>query len=950
MSTPDVLLLTDIVDSARLTEELGDAAAAALWQAHDRIARAPLPQWRGREIDKSDGMLLLFSSVADAVAYSGVYHQALQGLRPGLCARAAIHTGDLWLRENPADDVARGAKSLEVDGLAKAVTARLMSIAVGGQTLLSAAALARLPAPLPPLQAHGHWRLKGVASAIQVHAVGEAADLAPQDSAKAWRVVRRGDLWLPLREVPHSLPAERDAFVGRADVLAAIGRRFAEGARLVSLAGTGGVGKTRLALRHGWQWLGDYPGGVWFCDLSAARSLDGIARGVALGLQLPLTGVDPVAQIGHALAGRADCLLILDNFEQVVRCAEASLGRWLDMAPQARLLVTTRELLGMPGEQAVAVQGLPHEAGVRLFTERARTATGQALAPDEALAVPALVATLDGLPLAIELAASRSRILSPQKMLERIGQRFRLLGQASGRPDRQATLRATLDWSWDLLDEAERAALAQLAVFEGGFTLELAESVLDLSGHPDAPWPGDLVQSLVQKSLVRRLPAHRFDLLRTVQDYAVEHLARRGGSFAAQARHWHAMAALHELADTGRADAEADNLVAATRRAAAAGHAAAASAALLGVWGVLKRSGPTQLVDELAQAVLALPASAADAAAAHWVAGCAQLTLGRAADALVQLRAGQALVLQGSAQALRLHCALAEALGSQGAMDEAQAQLAGAEALAQALGDDRLHCLVLNERGAWWMHRSHLQHASRCYTEALALARRLGDRRWEGGQLGNLGAVAHMLGHADEARGHYEAALALATEAGDNRWAGNTRCNLGLLHQEAGRHDDAEAQFDAALAVARYLGHRRLEATVLCNLGLLRDAQRRPADAVQHYQAAAAVAGRAGDRRCEGQALGYLGLAQARLGRAGDAATAFAAAAGHLLQVGDVLSLGLLHCAQAEAAQLAGDASSAAGCLAHARAALQASGAGEDSDLARRIGALNSVVPLSCPG
>ena len=943
MSTPDVLLLTDIVDSTRLSEALGDAVAAALWQAHDRIARTLLGQWRGREIDKSDGLLLLFGSVADAVGYAAAYHQGLMALQPPVQARAAVHTGALWLRDNPPEDVARGAKPLEVDGLAKAVTARLMSIACGGQTLLSAAARERLTPPLPALQSHGHWRLKGVAAPLAVHAVGHGAEWRPQVSAKAWPVARRGDLWLPLHEVPHTLPAERDAFVGRVDVLAELASGFQDGVRLVSLVGTGGVGKTRLALRHGWHWLGDHPGGVWFCDLSAARTLGGIAHSVALGLQLPLAGTDPVAQIGHALAGRGDCLLILDNFEQLVRHAEASLGRWLDMAPQARLLVTTREVLGMPGEQALLLQGLPHDAGVRLFNERARAATGQAMTPEDALAVPALVATLDGLPLAIELAASRSRLLSPQKMLERIGGRFRLLGQAGGRRDRQATLRATLDWSWDLLDEAERDALAQLAVFEGGFTLELAETVLDLSGHHDAPWPGDLVQSLVQKSLVRRLPAHRFDLLRTVQDYAGEHLARRVGSLAAQARHWRAMAALQAQADSGRADAAADNRVAATRRAAAAGDAAAASGALLGVWGVLKRSGPTQVVDELAQAVLALPADAADAAAAHWVAGCAQLTLGRAADAVAQLRAGQALALRGSALALRLHCALADALGSQGEVEEAQGQLANAESLARQLGNERLQCQVLNERGAWLMHRSRLQDAGRCYTEALALARRLGDRRWEGGQLGNLGAVAHMLGHADEARAHYEAALALATEAGDKRWAGNTCCNLGLLHQEAGRHGDAEAQFDAALAVARHLGHRRLEATVLCNLGLLRDAQQRPADAAQHFQAAAAVAGRAGDRRSEGQALGYLGLALARLGRAGEAAAAFAAAVGHLSQVGDAMSLGLLHCAQAEAAQLAGDAAGAVHCLALARDALLASGAGDDSDLARRIGALDKV-------
>ncbi|HEX4232934.1 MAG TPA: hypothetical protein VH041_01390, partial [Caldimonas sp.] len=278
MSELKALLLTDVVDSTRLAEALGDAATATLWQAHDRIARDLLPAWRGREIDKTDGMLLLFDTAADAVRYALAYQQALPTLEPPLKARAGLHVGPVTLRANDAADIARGAKPIEVDGAAKATAARVMSVALGGQTLLSAPARHALPELGLRVQSHGHWRLKGLAEPLELFEVGAdgAPFLPPSDADKAYRVVRLGELWLPAREIRHGLPAERDSFVGRAEALAELERRMEAGARLVSVLGMGGSGKTRLALRFGWSWLGEFPGGVWFCDLSQARSLGGI--------------------------------------------------------------------------------------------------------------------------------------------------------------------------------------------------------------------------------------------------------------------------------------------------------------------------------------------------------------------------------------------------------------------------------------------------------------------------------------------------------------------------------------------------------------------------------------------------------------------------------------------------------------------------------------------------
>ena len=369
MSQRLALLLTDVVDSTQLAERLGDAAAAELNAAHDRMARDLLRSWRGREIDKTDGMLMLFDSAADALGYAVAYHAALAALPVPLQARAGLHVGSVMLRHNPPEDVARGAKPVEVEGIAKPVAARVMSLALGGQTLLTAEARDALGSTGLRLQSHGFWRIKGVAEPLELFEAGgaQAPFTPPPDSAKSYRVVRREGLWLPLREVANNLPAERDSFVGRQDVLVDLARRFEAGTRLVSVLGIGGTGKTRLALRFAHTWLGDFPGGAWFCDLSHALSLDGLLHAVAQGLDVPLGEDDPVVQLGRAIAGRGRCLVILDNFEQITRYAASTLGRWLAGSTDASFLATTREVLGLPGEQVLALPPLQIGDAVDLF-------------------------------------------------------------------------------------------------------------------------------------------------------------------------------------------------------------------------------------------------------------------------------------------------------------------------------------------------------------------------------------------------------------------------------------------------------------------------------------------------------------------------------------------------------------------------------------------------------
>ena len=919
-----VLVLTDIVDSTRENDRVGDAAMAEVWREHDERARSLIRQWRGLEIGRSDGFLLLFDAATDALAFALAYHRMLPALPRPLAARAGLHLGPVSLRRNAPEHTERGATVFDVDGLAVPIAARIMAAAQAGQTLLCAAAAQALGAVQAGLRPLGHWRLKGVAEPLELFAAGEpgAALQPPPDSEKAYQVLRQGDLWLPRRELPHSLPAERDAFVGRTDALGQLAQRFDQGSRLVTVVGPGGIGKTRLALRFGRAWLGQFPGGVWFCDLSPAQGLDGIVHAVAQGLGLSLAGGDPVEQLARALAGRGHCLLILDNFEQVRGHAAACLGRWMDGAGQAAFLVTSRERLGLPGEALLELPPLSSADSARLFTLRAEAAqAGFAPDPGDQGAIEPLVQLLDGLPLALELAAARVRVMSPRLLLQRMTERFRLLATAGARPDRQSTLRGTFDWSWALLSEAEKAALAQLSVFERGFSLEAAEALLDPEWCGEA-WPLDLLQALVDKSLVRRHAAGRFDLLRTLQEYAAEHL-RTPGRFAGSGeagwrdtrlRHARWFAARSEAQALAGGCVDTDNLVIACRRAAELGDAAAATGALVLAWAALRLVGPFSAAIELAEQVQQMPGlDRAGLATVGWVAGSALYQLGRVGEA--RQRYEQALVQAEGAGILRaqarLHCAMGELKTAGAELAQAEQHLQQALSLARAEGDALLECRVLNSLGAAAGQRGHLDEAQSRYREALAMARRLDDQRWEGGILGNLGWVRYSQGHIEPAQQHYEQALALAVQTGDRRWEGNARCNLGLLLQERGQHGDAGAQLSQALDIARQIGAARLEATVLCNLGLLAEAAGDLARACALHEQAVAVMNSLGDRRTEGRFRIELGRLYGGAARWDAARVCLAAAQALLEAVSDAAGRELLEACRAKVAaqQALGDVS-----------------------------------------
>lgn len=428
------LLLTDVVDAPRLAEQHGAAREADLVIRHDRIVRGLLEAWRGTEIDKTDGFLLSFARAADAVGHALEYHDEVRRLaqdeQVDLLARAGLHVGSVVVRRNPPAEVARGAKPVEIDGVAKPVAARVMALAIGGQTLLTDAAREALGDELPTgaaLEDRGHWRLKGVEAPVRLHEVGlrgRAPFAPPPDGAKAQRVVWRDGCWQGREAVHLSLPARRDDFVGRSAALHDLAVRLAGGARVVSVVGPAGRGKTRLSLQHAWTRWADHPGGAWYRDLSDVTDAASLAAELADELGATAPGDASVDAVGAALARCSDGLVILDGVDGAGASVADALASWLKEAPAVRFLVTARAPLGLPGEDVLALPPMEVRDAVALFARRARARKADFIVGDANRAdVEEIVRCLGCEPAAVEAAAARVRVLAPTQILQRLRER-----------------------------------------------------------------------------------------------------------------------------------------------------------------------------------------------------------------------------------------------------------------------------------------------------------------------------------------------------------------------------------------------------------------------------------------------------------------------------------------------------------------------------------------------
>ncbi len=850
------LLLTDVVDSTKLSERIGDAAMARVWAAHDRVARDLLPPWRGREIDKTDGMLLLFDDAADAVQYAQAYHAGLASIAVSLPfdlpwalrARAGLHVGPVILRENAPDDVLRGAKPLEVDGMAKPTAARVMSVARGWQTLLTPEARAALGTALDdlglPLQSHGFWVLKGVAEPVELCEVGPdaAAFAPPPDGDKAYRVLQVAGRWLPVRQMPNNLPEPPNAFIGRERELADL-RQLLGQSRLLTLLGMGGLGKTRLSLQVAAEQMAEFADGVWFLDLAPLRDGSLVLAEAAQVLGVREEPGRPLLQTLCAQLKSQRTLIILDNCEHLLKPAAQLAQAVLKAAPGVRFIASSREPLRISGERSYTIQPLPvpragdgvaalaRSPAVQLFVERAQEQRPDfSLTEAEAPAVAELVARLEGIPLALELAAARLRSMTVADINRRLKSRYKLLtGGSVDRDERQQTLRALVDWSYDLLQPTEQAALQRLAVFAGGLDLAAAEAVC-ADEEVELDDVMDLLGSLVEKSLVvmeQRESAGRYRLLETIREYAAEKLADSGEDRATAARHCEHYFALCKQGRDGmqgpqqrqwldRLDLEQDNLRAAIALAQSADAAVdpfvalKMAVALQNYWVMRGGAREGRAVVKSMLGHPAVQASAFARAHALYVGAALALTQGEGPEALAMLQ--DCLTLRRGLGAAREVAAtlstLAVALRGGGDIDAAFA--AGTEALAlfRQCAHPVGETIAMLQLGEIQGQRSQADEARALLKGALALARRVGHAESQAEAELVLGELAAEGGDDATAEAHFARSLAVAVPAGDRRGEAHARWARGALALRAGRIDDALALLHPALAAFDDFGMR----------------------------------------------------------------------------------------------------------------------------------------------
>jgi class 3 adenylate cyclase len=438
-------LFTDVEGSTALLHELGPESYATALAEHRRIVREAVTARGGVEVDtQGDAFFVAFPTAAGALAAA---EEILHGLAGGLISiRMGLHTGR-------AHVTGEGYVGRDVN-----LGARIAAAGHGGQVLLSKETSELVEAELTDL---GEHRLKDFDEPVWIFQVGT-------------------DQFPPLKTISNTnLPRPASSFVGRESEVAEIATLIREGTRLLTLTGPGGSGKTRLAIAAATELVPEHRNGVFWVGLATLRD--------------PALVVETIAQTLGAKEGLTDhvgereLLLLLDNLEQVVEAAP-ELAAVLEACPNLKLLVTSRELLRVRGEVEYPVPPLAEREAVELFRERSRRE------PDETIAE--LCRRLDNLPLAVELAAARTSVLSPGQILERLAQRLDLLKGGRDAEARQQTLRATIAWSHDLLNDSEQRLFARLAVFAGGCALESAEQV--------AQADLDVLQSLVDKSLVRQ--------------------------------------------------------------------------------------------------------------------------------------------------------------------------------------------------------------------------------------------------------------------------------------------------------------------------------------------------------------------------------------------------------------------------------------------------------------
>jgi predicted ATPase/tRNA A-37 threonylcarbamoyl transferase component Bud32 len=662
-----------------------------------------------------------------------------------------------------------------------------------------------------------------------------------------------------------ALPAPPHAVIGRRDELNQIQNLMLEArVRLVTVSGPGGCGKTRLAIEAARELEPSFPGGVVFVSLAALTDPELVSPTIAQatgGVEAP-SGRDLPALFVELVAQSGPILLVLDNFEQVVAAAPV-VGEMLARCPELSVLVTSREVLRLqaehdfplaplalpPVDETLPVDELERTPAVALFVERARAADPAfALRAENAAAVVELCARLDGLPLALELAAVRVRTLAPQALLERLGSRLKLLtGGARDLPERQRTLRHTLDWSYGLLDAAEQHVFQRLGVFVGSFTLEAAEAVADPFGRLDRD-VAEIVESLLDKSLLVRSPEtegeSRFFLLETVREYALERLSKsedEGTARKAHAAYFRVLAEEAEVAwQTGARGMWLDRFAKERHNLRAAlGWVVAQD---LGAWGLAIVRGlhlfwlKGQDIDEgrrRLDEILALPSARAPTAA--------RASGLEVAGALCMAQQEYESAVAFYRGALELHRRLGNRVGQAGMLnnmgviltkfgrhEEATACLEECLPIWGELGDSGAYARTILNYADLLRDEGELERARQLYQQATAMFERTGDRVGAAWEASHEGDVALEQGDTVAAAALYERALLAFREVDDGIGVGSAMADLGNVARTEGALPRAEECYRQALQAFVTLEHRSAACHLLEALAVTAEGQGRP--------------------------------------------------------------------------------------------------------------------------
>lgn len=783
-------LFTDIEGSTRLWEREPERMQIALAR-HDALAQSAVRSNHGDVVKATgDGLFAAFDDPLDAVSAALALQQSLSNPEAtngvALHARCGLHVGINERRDN------------DFFGTVVNRTARIMSAAHGGQILLSTALVAlvqdRLPAGMS-LRDLGLVRLRDLSHPERIYQVVHPRLRADFPALRS------------LEATPNNLPQQMTSFIGRERELAEVGRLLGS-TRLLTLLGAGGLGKTRLSTQLAAQVLDAFPDGVWFIELAPLTDLRLVGQAVASVLGVKEEAGHPLVEALIKFVGDRQLLLVLDNCEHLLQACSELARQLLQAGPHLKIVATSRENLHLAGEttfqvpslslpdanKAMSVAGLMQCEAVRLFVDRAVAAQPAFKVTNKnAPAVSAICQRLDGIPLAIELAAARVRALPVDSIASRLSDRFRLLkgGDRTALP-RQQTLRALIDWSYDLLTPPERLLLQRLSLFAGGWTLEAAEAV-DADGSIDAAEVLDLLSHLVDKSLVVvEIERARYTLLETIRQYAQERLDESGETDRVRTRHLAFYLAFAERArpelvgpEQGvwltRLDTERENLLAA--------HA----------WCDVAEGG-----GELGLKLVC-------AVKLYWInRGLVGLGLRMITEALVRAGAQKRSLLRCRALFIagQFGCFM-------GRYPEARRQLEESLAIAREISDTARVAAVLQPLGWVSLGLGDLPTARVHLDEALSLAIELGNKREISAAM-NLRAGLHRIeGALDKAEPLYQQALSLARELGDRESIAIGLLNLAMVAIGQGAADRARAMLLEATRIAEEIGSKPVGQSVL---------------------------------------------------------------------------------------------------------------------------------------